>query len=61
MTTYTASDIKVGTKINCNGYPGTVTEICTGGLAGMCVVRLRSGTVCTSISELVRFQNYVEA
>jgi hypothetical protein len=61
MTTYTESDIKVGTKINCHGYPGTVSEVCTGVLTGMCVVKLRTGSVCVGISELVQFQNYSEA
>jgi hypothetical protein len=47
--------IEVGTKLQCNGYPGTVTEICSGQLTGMAVVRLDSGDVCVSISELKQF------
>lgn len=47
--------VTVGQKVKCNGYAGTVTEVCTGQLAGMCVVRLASGTVCVSVSELLRF------
>lgn len=61
MTSYTEADIKPSLLINCNGYPGAVTEVCTGQISGMCVVRLRSGSVCVSISELVRFQNNISA
>ena len=47
--------LTVGSKVKCNGFDGTVTEVCTGKLDGMCVVRLRSGSVCVSASELLRF------
>ena len=47
--------LTVGQQVKCNGFPGTVIEICTGKLAGMCVVRLARGTVCVDISELLRF------
>ena len=57
MANYTVQDIRIGLNLNCNGYPGTITEIHTGVLAGMATVRLNSGTVCASISELIRFQN----
>lgn len=59
--TYTAEEIKPGIQLACNGYLGTVKEVCTGDLAGMAVVRLKSGEACVSIVELVRFQKcYVE-
>jgi len=47
--------VKVGQKVICNGYPGVVTKVCTGQLLGMCEVRLQSGEVCVSITELLRF------
>jgi hypothetical protein len=31
---------EIGQKVICNGYPGTVIELCAGGLRGMIVVRL---------------------
>lgn len=59
-TNYTASDIKPGLKLFCNGYPATVIKVCTGVLTGMAEVRVPGGLTCESISELIRFQNYVE-
>lgn len=47
--------VTVGQKVKCNGFEGTVIEVCTDKLEGMCVVRLRAGDVCVSISELLRF------
>ena len=44
--------VVVGTPVMCNGYEGNVTEVCTGVLAGMAVVRLDRGSVCVGISEL---------
>ncbi len=38
--------------VNCNGFPGVVTKICDGQLAGMVEVRLGSGTVCVDASEV---------
>ena len=38
-------------KVQCNGYSGTVVELCTGKLTGMVVVRLERGDVCLSISD----------
>lgn len=59
--TYTAEEIRPGIQLACNGYLGTVKEICTGQLRGMAVVKLKSGEACVAISELVRFQHcYVE-
>jgi hypothetical protein len=57
MTNYTQKDIKVGLKINCNGFQGTVIEIHHGQLKGMIDVYLDSGTVTVSASEVLRFQN----
>jgi len=58
MTTITSiEDIKVGTELFCNGYPGTVTKICDGQLKGMAEIRLSRGGVCVSLSELFRFRN----
>lgn len=37
-----------GQRVICNGYPGTITEVCTGQLQGMLVVRLVSGSTCVS-------------
>lgn len=44
MTNETA-EIKVGTKVYCNGYPGTVIELTN---YGMIVVRLERGETCVS-------------
>lgn len=52
------TEISVGTKLFCNGYPGTVTEVGTGQLEGMAVVRLARGTVCVDIAELSRLRDY---
>ena len=38
--------------VSCNGFPGVVTKICDGQLAGMVEVRLGSGIVCVDASEL---------
>lgn len=43
----------VGQAIEYAGYPGTITEVCTGKLAGMYVIRLRAGSACVSGSELI--------
>jgi len=40
----------VGMQVNCNGYEGTIQEVCDGKLDGMVVVRLDSGAVCVSAS-----------
>ena len=42
--------MKNGQKVECNGFPGTVVEICTGQLEGMVIVRLASGSVCVDAS-----------
>ena len=42
-TTWTTGD-----RVICNGYPGTVTEVCIGALTGMLVVRVPGGEVCVS-------------
>jgi molybdopterin-binding protein len=47
--------VTVGQRVTCNGFDGTVVTVCTGQLNGMCEVRLGSGTVCVSISEILRF------
>jgi hypothetical protein len=52
------AEIRAGTELFCNGYPGAVKEICTGQLKGMAVVRLASGEVCVSLHELNRFRDY---
>ena len=52
------AEIRPGTTLFCNGYPGTVKEICTGQLKGMAIVRLGSGEVCVSLYELNRFRDY---
>ena len=38
----------VGMQVICNGYDGTIQEVCEGKLDGMVVVRLDSGSVCTA-------------
>jgi hypothetical protein len=55
MSATNASTVTVGQQVICNGYDGTVTEVHTGQLNGMCTVRLARGTVCTGIAELLRF------
>lgn len=47
--------VTVGQKVICNGYDGAITKVCDGQLLGMCEVRLARGSVCVSISELLRF------
>src|SRR5437660_8710823 len=37
--------MKTGQQIMCNGFPGVITEVCTGKLYGMVEVRLERGTV----------------
>ena len=49
------AQFQVGQKVICNGYDGTITEICTGQLAGTVHVRLASGTVSVDATELARF------
>ena len=44
----------VGQRVTCNGYPGTITVVCTGQLHGMVEVRLSSGTVCVDYAEMLR-------
>lgn len=43
----------VGEKVVCNGYPGTIKEVCEWD-TDMVVVSLRSGEVCTSWYEIKR-------
>jgi hypothetical protein len=43
--------IQVGTKVICNGYPGTVVVVHEGQLAGMIDVRLDRGDVCVSAND----------
>ena len=48
--------IKVGTRVICNGYPGTVTALCEWSrtrFSVMVEVRLASGLVCVDASELI--------
>jgi hypothetical protein len=49
-------NLTVGQQIHYCGYPGTVVEICSGQLDGMCVVRVPGGRTCVSISELTRIR-----
>lgn len=44
--------IEAGTKVIANGYAGVITAIHTGELAGLADVRLGSGEIVTSLSEL---------
>ena len=44
--------MQVGQQVKCNGYKGRVTEVCTGQLSGMVVVRLERGAVCVSIDDV---------
>lgn len=39
---------RVGEPVICNGYEGTIVEVCTGRLAGMVVVRVPGGQTCVS-------------
>jgi hypothetical protein len=50
------SEIKVGTKLFCNGYPGIVKAIVYDGQ--MAEVKLNSGLVVVDINELARFADY---
>ena len=44
--------MRVGQKVICNGFPGTIVEVCGGQLNGMVVVRLERGPVCVDISDV---------
>lgn len=46
------ANLQVGTKVICNGYDGTVVEVCIGQVQGMAVVRVPGGRTCVSITEL---------
>jgi len=43
---------KVGDKVICNGYPGSVTRVCDGQLAGMLEVRVPGGVTCVDASSV---------
>lgn len=45
--------MRIGQNVMCNGFPGAITEICTGKLAGMIEVRLERGTVCVDATQVV--------
>jgi preprotein translocase subunit YajC len=48
--------MNIGQKVFLNragGIYGTITKVCTGHLHGMIEVRLSSGTICISASEVV--------
>jgi hypothetical protein len=59
-TNHTVESLKVGDRLACHGYAGTVTKLLDWA-PGMVEVRLASGGVCVSKSELVRFQNAWES
>jgi len=42
---------KVGQRVICNGYPGTITRVCEWS-NGMVEVRLERGTTCVDFAEL---------
>ena len=46
---------KVGDKVICNGYDGTVTKLCEWSDGGLVEVRLARGGVCVCADELRRF------
>ena len=41
---------EIGTRVMCNGYPGTITRVCEWSDA-LVEVRLSRGTVCVDIAE----------
>ena len=43
---------RAGDKVMKDGFPGTITKVCTGQLDGMFEVRLASGMVCVDESGL---------
>ncbi len=45
--------LTIGSKVLCNGYPGTVTAIAPETPQGMVNVRLERGTVCVSIQDVM--------
>ena len=47
-------NFKVGEKVQCNGYEGTITMICTGQLSGMVEVRVPGGVVCVDSAEVTK-------
>lgn len=42
---------KVGEKVTCNGYPGTIVAVCDWS-DSLVEVRLKSGEVCVDFNEL---------
>ena len=44
--------MKKGDKVFCNGYFGTIVEVCDGQLQGIIKVRLDSGLVCVPVSRV---------
>ena len=51
MKSYTGQAFKVGQKVQCNGYPGVVSDVGTGQLKGMVEVRLDRGSVCVGADD----------
>ena len=45
--------MRVGQNVMCNGFPGTITAVCSGKLKGMIEVRLERGTVCVDATQVV--------
>ena len=43
---------KVGDRVNCWGYEGTVVRVLTGQLQGMIEVRLPGGLTCTDVLDV---------
>ena len=43
---------EIGQQVICNGYPGTIKEICAWTNNKMAVVRLERGETCVDIGEL---------
>ena len=42
----------IGQKVSYGGYEGTITEVCTGVMTGMIVVKLARGSTCVSAHEV---------
>lgn len=48
---------EVGQRVACNGYLGTIVEVCTGQLSGMYCVRVPGGVTCVDGSDLLIYKN----
>lgn len=46
------NEVKIGQRVLCNGYPGTISKVHGGQLEGMVDVRMSRGSICIDINDL---------